>query len=115
MSAVLYAIRSLTLCHPKIVSAIVFVSVVEDESRWPEERKKRSEEDPQDMARMIASETNEMNKSAIASGRGTRSEEEGREREGGEKEIERTKDRGVVVLADDEVALLLSLNTTRGS
>lgn len=37
------------------------------------------------------------------------------EKEGREKEIERTKDRGVVVLADDEVALLLSLNTTRGS
>lgn len=44
-------------------------------------------------------------------------EDEKEEKEGGEgdRASKRAKDRGVVVPADDEVALLLSLNTTRGS
>lgn len=65
---------------------------------------------------MIASETNEMNKSAIAQAGEEGGGGEGRERRWrGGRSNERAKDRGVVVPVDDEVALLLSLNTTRGS
>ncbi|KAG7199096.1 hypothetical protein KM043_017989 [Ampulex compressa] len=55
-------------------------------------------------------------KGGIAEGRRTEAEKtiEAKERKEMEWESER-KDRGVVVPADDEVALLLSLNTTRGS
>lgn len=56
------------------------------------------------------SKTNETNKSAIVGGR-----EKEEEKNKKEKERKGAKDCGVVVPADDEVALLLSLNTTRGS
>lgn len=63
-------------------------------------REKRA--DSKDMARTIASA-----RQTIVG------EEEKRRRE--KRKRERAKDRRVVVLADDEVALLLSLNTMRGS
>lgn len=72
---------------------------------------KNYEEISETIRKTIVSKTNEMNKSGIVG------EGEGKKEKKAKKEKERkgAKDRGVVVPADDEVALLLSLNTTRGS
>lgn len=55
-------------------------------------------------------ERDEQEHGIVVGGRRMRGSERGSGRE-----IKEARDRGVVVPADDEVALLLSLNTTRGS